>query len=60
MPFSWSFYRFCPSCGVPYGRGLNGFLPRHGCAERFKFRDLPRLSMGELVKYVRDEKREVQ
>lgn len=35
MPFSWRFYRLCPSCDLPYGRNAKrGTLATHGGTTR--------------------------
>ena len=42
MPFSWSFYRLCPSCDLPYGRNAKrGTFATHGSAPRCAGSDTP-------------------
>jgi hypothetical protein len=49
----WEYYRLCPRCGRPYGRGKNGRLAKHGCiGEQAFFKDLPKIDKDRRHRFI--------
>lgn len=53
MSHDWRWYRFCPVCGRPFGRGARGYLARHGCAGQLTpFASLPLPGPEQIARYL--------
>jgi rubredoxin len=58
VAFHWNFYRLCPVCDIPKGRGKNGTFGSHGDSRTqicpgsvLVWKDLPRLTEDEILQW---------